>query len=687
MNETTLKYNNSTKMIIALAILFVIAQCLFSSLFLGVSTLKTIVCLLIVLVAIQTPGYLLITRSFDRFNYFTTKVAAGFFLGFALIIPVYILSVYFRAVWILWAYALICLLVSVVYFVKDRKTLKSRLGRILSDTDGYFLVSLLIYAVLVFLYIQIEPHIKVSEYVSLYPDRVWHFGIIDAFSADFLPKVPWSASTMELKYHFFNDLFYSIIKRMTNYGPDLLLLDVSPFINCYIIPASLYSFFHELKVDRKYCFLGTVVFIPCAFFGMSPFQHLYSNMNSVGIGFACAAILFTVLARIAEEKSAFGTVFALVLLFLLTGLKSPFALIIVIAICGSLIVAVVFRLKTGPKLYWLLLSVLSVIVYLATYYCLASPDSRNFSNRDIIGVGDAFLFTNNPFFKPFIDSFETVKSSGFLGIAVVIVVMIVFLVGACIVPFTMKMIKDIDMIFIKHETVDFFYLTLYAVIIVGITANIVISIDNNMAYFGFIAEIPIVYLTIISLNDAGNAVRALTALLLVFGIVSMCVVIASDLSDKKESFAVSKIDNEQNYNEPQLFSKYEYKAMNWIKQNTDSDSVIASDRYSLYSEMYYDIDNRYFSRWFYYSAFSERNYFYEGTGYIGVRDPDERLKLYGQNRELYSSETEDRSMLAKQYGIDYMIVSKRIHPDLYLSSEGISKCYENRDIDIYQVQN
>ena len=46
----------------------------------------------------------------------------------------------------------------------------------------------------------------------------------------------------------------------------------------------------------------------------------------------------------------------------------------------------------------------------------------------------------------------------------------------------------------------------------------------------------------------------------------------------------------------------------------------------------------------------------------------------------------DSKEIAVKYGIDYIIVSKRINPDLDLEDAGYVKKFANRDIDIYIVK-
>ena len=131
-------------------------------------------------------------------------------------------------------------------------------------------------------------------------------------------------------------------------------------------------------------------------------------------------------------------------------------------------------------------------------------------------------------------------------------------------------------------------------------------------------------------------------------------------------------------------TKYEYEGMLWLKENTEEEDVIASDRYHLTSpSSEWSTEG---SKYFYYSAFSQRQFFLEGWEY-GYQDQDgEKNPVIGQKieicKKLYSNNTNKVEIMNKNE-INYLVVSRFSHPDLEIRDKNLDLVFHNRDIKIY----
>ena len=62
-----------------------------------------------------------------------------------------------------------------------------------------------------------------------------------------------------------------------------------------------------------------------------------------------------------------------------------------------------------------------------------------------------------------------------------------------------------------------------------------------------------------------------------------------------------------------------------------------------------------------------------------------RKEMIETNEKLYDEDNPDRGKLARELGVDYVVVSKRFSGDINLKSEDYEPCFSNDDIDIYKI--
>jgi hypothetical protein len=128
--------------------------------------------------------------------------------------------------------------------------------------------------------------------------------------------------------------------------------------------------------------------------------------------------------------------------------------------------------------------------------------------------------------------------------------------------------------------------------------------------------------------------------------------------------------------------KDEYEGMVWLRDNTDKNAVFAADRF--YNADTSDILN---ARYYNYTAFSERQCYLEGYEYIYTYDENFLSVVNGRIAVLngvYSNDPDSLRRLIGE-GVNYLVCSRRIHPDFVLDRSFGTSVFENEGMTIYRL--
>jgi hypothetical protein len=134
-----------------------------------------------------------------------------------------------------------------------------------------------------------------------------------------------------------------------------------------------------------------------------------------------------------------------------------------------------------------------------------------------------------------------------------------------------------------------------------------------------------------------------------------------------------------------------YDGLVWIRENTETNAVLAVNNHSLYP------DNR-DSKYFYYSAFAQRRVVLESWDYTAQTTALGLFSLDAAHTPFFRQLTlsngvfrmgDDNALyaLAHDYGADYLVVDKVHRPASPLLAAKLQSVYSNGDIDIYAVGN
>ena len=175
--------------------------------------------------------------------------------------------------------------------------------------------------------------------------------------------------------------------------------------------------------------------------------------------------------------------------------------------------------------------------------------------------------------------------------------------------------------------------------------------------------------------------RLTTAMVLVLGVygaIQMSVLLGPEIEQGREKLAHTNrtfYSREMQNN----ISASDFAAYEWVRLHTPVDSLLLSDR-MLASE-----DSK---RTFAAGAFCERQMYLEGYDY-SLADEDLVRQRVDQLTDLFAdpgTASADHTAFLQQEGVDYLLVTKWLHPDFALPDTVGQAVYETASIVVYQVR-
>lgn len=138
-------------------------------------------------------------------------------------------------------------------------------------------------------------------------------------------------------------------------------------------------------------------------------------------------------------------------------------------------------------------------------------------------------------------------------------------------------------------------------------------------------------------------------------------------------------------------TSYEEEAMIWLRDNTPKSSVIAVNRQrkKVYAqETERAIPNDYSARYYYYSAYAERQTFLGAWAYT-PRTQEMQSMLQARlvvNNALFNPLCKNRRALMESNGISYLVASNYVGTGMDLQDPDLECVFRNRDIAIYALK-
>ena len=648
--------------------------------------------LLFIVLYISIPGMFIL--SFDGHQHKGIEALLySFFLGLGFLIIEYYL---FSSVGLKCFLYSLNPIISVLFFFLKRQFLNHVLSS-MSKKDRKSL--LFIFALSLFLVFLTQKSILFDIHnvnaFSLYQDYVWHIGNISSLGKGF-PFYDYNVSGIKFYYHFFTDLVFGIFKYIFKYPAYDIMLSCSPILTAYLFAIAMIAFMQKRSI---HVIIGFFIFL-CSGATLTSFIintetadsllnfHIFSNINGVAFSLASVVAVYLYFVKTYEKPTLnYKSILLLsILTSVMTGLKGPFAIVLVSSITATSLLNIIIDRKITIRILipiTIIASFVFVYIFIITGYDNLLAQSQN--NRAIT------LSISGTFSRTCLGSvFNCFLNKGFM--LKVVYCIIAIIIGNCIA------VGPLFVLFFCHSLVSAksflncikkgtqietgSCVSLFASW-VGILGFWFLSHAGfSQVYFLFIAVLFIVgdcLQKVFNVHSKRIVKNRLTRAIVTINCIIWGIVYTSSLYNtyigKTNHHGI--IYESTNEIGPEAITQEELQGIEWLRDHSSSDSIIASDRIALATV---NTNSSTDSRFFYYGAFSERQIFIEGFSYSNIPKEAVSQKIK-TNRAIYNLALSEKTV--RREGIDYIIVSKRFNQtNLSLIYNTV---FENYDIIIYEV--
>ena len=590
---------------------------------------------------------------------------------------------------------------------------------------------------------------------SSYHDVLWNISN-DAALARGWPADATQYDGKLLNTNLFTNVFRACISRVTGISSAKTFGLVSPFVMLSFVVFGLDTFGKRLSKKSS----RSVLFVFCfAFVGflsaaiLSPFDsnvayreayaagmhtamcNIIASALGIDLAIPAAAMMMILLNDLYRDSRIMG--WRIVALFTASAVCTGGKQIFVICVGGALIGTCILRLIQGNKLRQLKKIGLCLIViaaaFLPVYFLIVSggeiyleptqcnPTYGSNVIRHDSGVNASYSYAHQyseliigssarrmPLFGTLAGMLSLSDTGENILAVFMSLIHFVFSLPLTGVPFLLWCIQK----FKRFKEIDETEMLLAGTAICGLIVYYVLSVDGtSQVYFYFIASIPVHLIGINWICDHNNRLNPIWKILLVLGLIaglsSSYAMMRHYVEPGVENAILAISDQSETEDQPiwNGITSYEYNAMLWLRDNTETDAVIAVDRhYSVLGTSLrksgdrYDVvrgcyfghpePNDYNSRYYYYTAYSERQAFLGSWAYLPrtaemQKMLEERLAV---NNALYDEDCLNKREIMEKNGITYIVVSRFIHPNLRMDEWDFERIFANLDITIYQLR-
>lgn len=530
------------------------------------------------------------------------------------------------------------------------------------------------------------PPLNTTGSIEVYPDLVWHMRNVNSLSDKYPMEDP-SVSGTFMKYHFFSDLFFACIKRITGISAYNLILFCSNILYPFLIVVGFYAFFANFIENKLIAILAS-----CICYMLTPItvQHMFTNVNSVTIVTPAYLLFFLAFEQLLCYNNTESTklriiIVATVMHFLVIGFKGPYGSLII----AGITVLFVLRWLRNKRIdsYELLFLVINIILFLVLFFYLYYSVSA-----------DSISISRNTFLQHV--ELSAKRPLSIVERLIELPKLLFRISGGLILAAGIHLVKTIISYFQKEKNIRYIYLLFHIIIFGGLLLyGLVHQAGYSELYFLF-AVIPLIQLTgCICILEIALIIRSkfnrsililyLMSVVLVFipyfnsnAILTMKTVRAfATPLDTLES--INAFSESQESDDITIFyvTQKEVEGLLWIRDNLPKDALYATTRHYITPSLS--------NRFYYYSAISERNYYLEGFGYSQLFHASNPLinEMLEKNTELFALENPNRHEQATRLGINYMVVTRSLTSYLDLDANEFQLVFNNEHMKIYKVIN
>jgi hypothetical protein len=520
-------------------------------------------------------------------------------------------------------------------------------------------------------------------------DLIWTISNAEALAKGY-PPMDSHVSGITLKYHYFISVHLAVINYVTKINIVELFYKFFYIGKLLFLVFSSYILGKTFFKDSKKALLFTWVyfFTNCASMSnaLTNGYGAFINVNFVHLtddpfGFELAIpFLFLCVSLVIESircKSIKTPHLVGIGLFIMAaiGSKGPLGAILLLVLIAA---CIIYSIKQGIQANIVVIIAEILVIFLVMYFWLLNVGA----NTSQIQLG---YLVSDTIVKSSIDKLTGIGGlNKLLNLFSIPVHFVLFLPFAAI-PFLLWFYKRL----MKITLVTLEELLIGGIAICGILATYILKqIGHSEVYF-IMTAIPFIELCAIDWLSK-NFLKSpwiFKGFVIITLIVSMTTTFYMGLFQyQKGKNALREVVYKLNFEaapQDDSMTKYEYEAMIWLKNNSKQTDIIATNRHYLYGDK--TMEN---AQYFYYSTFSERNFYLEGWTniYAYSSKSDKKIiedKIKVNNNIFLNNETAYKEI--ENANIKFLVLSKFIAPNLKLTHKNIKSVFENRDVIIYEV--
>ncbi|MEG1392882.1 MAG: hypothetical protein RSC60_01260 [Christensenellaceae bacterium] len=512
------------------------------------------------------------------------------------------------------------------------------------------------------------PNAATQPYATYYQDMLWNTGNTTSI-ANGLPVMDLHVEGLTFSYHYFTSVFLAVFKNILNVSSVFLNFKMLPILQIILYAGALYLLFS--LVTKK---IGLRVLLVCitVFSSLILLQHLlffaYATAFSLAFTVLCAYFFIKYIKNM-EQCKVGDKNFLLFLIFfaVAVGTKTLFAGVFM-AGAGILFLYQIIRRKNTKIMFihGLLMVAVVGVLYLAMVY------GTHGYNGLQVAFGTPMTMQGQIYFEPLVANLQLAK---ILSYPLYLIRNHTMMVTAIVLL----------LVFVFKSTDKKLPILLLSMTVVGLAMASVLYQPGLSNILFIEATTPFCVFAVFwcakQIHNSKSLKKGLKIGLL-------CVVVAATVfgvttvSRQIAATAQNQVVRSQNINPNDGISAYEYEGMQWLKQNTPKDAVIAADRY-----YFIEGENPAFARYYYYSAFSERQFYIEGYNYINTYQKDFQKIIDTRLATMKAVYAGDDAAIAqlKADGVAYLISSTFATPEFVLPAQYGEPVFKNEGITIYRL--
>lgn len=527
-----------------------------------------------------------------------------------------------------------------------------------------------------------------SNITTYYQDQLFNVGNVSALVHDF-PADDIRNAGMGFSYHYLYNMFLAIYGNIFEITSFDLIFKLFPITQLMLFAGSSYLLFTRFIKNRMLCVLASfLILLADRYF----FFHAMWAAFGTTFGFALAALsLYFFLGYIKrmDEAKIWDKDFILSMVFLAATsfAKAPYAFIL-LAGYGLMILWRLIKSKNKKALF--IHGVIAIIAIAVSVVTLLMGVKGY--NSLTIGFG-TFMTALSP-------SYYVLAMQNLGGVLSPAMIKLMTYPVFLAINYTFAVMGFFSLLFVIIKYRKEKLMTeklLFILIILGLIVGSVTQQPGSSNMFFMMAVVPYglmgIILTFKRVFADENVKKKAAKTWLVIIIVLSAISLVNQINlIRIQSYQVVKPYPVLGYTEEPLLNHdssvncitaEEYEGMMYLRENTEKTDIIAGDRY-----FYSPDQSDYYARYFYYTAFSERQFYLEGYNYVNTKQED-FMDIINDKKDLlakvYSGDTDAVKEL-KEQGVTYIVKSEFTSPAFFLDNELGEIVFGNNDIVIYKLK-